>query len=336
MREADSEFQLSLLDEERYPCSVCPWANRCNAKREVVACPPDWPTPGAGEHEFSPLHIEGQARYESVGGFGFPILTGRRKVPNIPAGIVPVTVRGRPAAAHEGWAAVKASDIEASGHVISERELVAEIGLPPATRVLVEWFDEDDDLERLDAKLEDLLPQLPFAGYAAHTMPSFSTYTNRAYFHGRYGMVRSISRFSQFIDAGIPSIPHVAPLTIGDVRDYAEWLAQHPWIRTVAFDLACGMKARSLRGLRNAALLDAMTNGTLHFVVHGPASSRNIQRTTNALVPERLTITNAHATHVTTRATGSPAEVLAELASQAADFEASAMELEDDTENDAA
>lgn len=338
VRNHDLPGQLAFpLDLRPYPCSQCIWANQCNGISTHHQCGPRWPSPGAGEHELWAGHIEATARFKAEKGFSFlPVAPRCPVVPTPPSGILPVCYRGRPGLQANGWTAVKVSEVLNATRVRTKQDVITTLGLPKSTRVLVEWFEEDDTLERLDVYFDDILPHLAGAGFDLHTAPSFPNYRNRTYFHARYGMKRSLNRYIRLLEASVPAIPHLSPLTIGDVRDYADWITRSQVIQTVSLDITCSMKAGNHYALTLVELLDRLTDHRLHFYLHGPSSDKNIDAALQAISDDRLTVANGHSVHSVFRASPDRLAARRTLKGQERAWNASATERTEGRDDNAA
>lgn len=279
------------------PCSRCPWSNRCGAIGTMFQCSSRWPSPRAGPHELHPDHVESPERYAEFGGFEFTATAPFAQSPHLRAGLIPRISLRRPfpTLSHFDVVAIGIDEIRLGSGVVHAEEIRRKANLDTSTQILIEWFVNDNALEIIDVQAIALVESIQSGGFMGVTSPSYSTYRNLAYFHARYGMVRSLSAWQDLAIAGLAPIPHFGPVCLADTHDYIQWLQANPNVSCIAFDLSCEMKANQQFSLNAMRLIDAGTNFSLHFLIHGAASETHFHSLMSAVDPSRLSITNGRA-----------------------------------------
>jgi hypothetical protein len=117
--------------------------------------------------------------------------------------------------------------------------------------------------------------RLASLGIAGITIPNFSFFSDAHRYHLLYNRARLAACLSELSGAGVPVIPHVHALTIGDRLYWIDWLRDNPQVRYVCREFQTGNGEKELEEL--AEIRDVVGRELHPLIVGGARFARRLR-----------------------------------------------------------
>ena len=189
--------------------------------------------------------------------------------------------------------AVPLERIKRLGRVKTAQEMRKKIGLPADVEIIVTSFHLDEVLETAWRHRKRLAHSLAAAGYHLVTVPNYSVWEQHTRLDNRYAISRTLRHFEDFVEAGVPTLPHVSWLLNVDIDHWIEALRSWPGERSFSTDLATCQSDEDWKwALRGLTRLMQGLDGDWEILVNGVADVARVREI--SLVCGHIHLVNEH------------------------------------------
>lgn len=277
-------------------CGGCPLRNHCGASLLASACRPRWgDEESGGPNAHHPLNPETRQHFDDVGGADLEQLEfGPVAAPPLPA-LMHVIRPGRRTTTYRESAYVVGLDaVVRQRPVPTAAEIRAQCGLWSDQAIVLALFGEDDDLEHLWARREEMIPELGVGGYAAILSASYSIYGQHPPSEWLLHTKRSYWMAAELQRAGATVIPRGGWIERWQMLREAAFYRDHQQLRAIALDIGTlKPQAEWDNHMRLLREFDRLTGRRLVYVIRGPSTLDRVLELYRLLTPHRVRLVSA-------------------------------------------